>query len=248
MTSFYVEVDRWGGWRDKKAEAKVVGLAASSALLFATAQQPQGPFVDVLSAECHSVKQFFSIMNHHHSRHQQGIPNHHQPEDYKVHWVSILKRYVWIQDETLVFEICHNLPVGIPHPQFDICVDRSADHSDKSLAFDRITCSPMIPVPPRSTTLWSLRISVNNMNQNPFNLLRLAALLCATIGLPRITHYLGTTVSGTQARRSAQFGSTSWLANRDLQWLSRKMHGGKDAVFGATDALVVGWGYQRMPK
>ncbi|KAF8696510.1 hypothetical protein AX14_001555 [Amanita brunnescens Koide BX004] len=116
----------------------------------------------------------------HHARHQEGNPNFHQPGDYKDHRVSILKRHFWIQHDTLVFEICHNPPLpGFTHPPFYICVDRSADRYNKSLAFDGVACSPMIPDPPHTTTLWSLQVTVNNnLNNNP--LLNLAALLLAT--------------------------------------------------------------------
>jgi hypothetical protein len=71
MTSFYVEVDRRAGQRDKKAEAKVVGLAASPTLLFATAQQPQGTFGEALSAaRPYSVVCFHAFINMHHARNQ----------------------------------------------------------------------------------------------------------------------------------------------------------------------------------
>jgi hypothetical protein len=132
MTSFYVEVD-WGGQQDKKTEAKVVGLAASPALLFAMAQQPQGSFVDALSERRYAVEDFYAHITLHRAHHQQGNIHYHQPEDYKVHQVSIVKQYLWIQHETLIFEIHHNpLPLNFPHPPFYICVDRSADHADKS--------------------------------------------------------------------------------------------------------------------
>ena len=181
MTSFYVEVDR-GGQRDKKTEVKVVGLAASPALLFAMAQQPQGSFVDELSEPRYDAEHFYARIMLHHSRHQQGNFHYHQPKDYKVHRVSIVKQYLWLQHETLIFEIHHNLPpLNFHHPPFYIRIDRSADHADKSRAFDRVICSPIIPVLPRAKTLWGLLITINDdLNTNRFDLVCLAALLHAT--------------------------------------------------------------------
>lgn len=179
MTSFYVEVDR-GGQRDKKAEAKVVGLA----LLFAMAQQPQASFVDALSEPPFGVEAelFYERIMLHRARHQQGNIRFHRPEDYKVHRVTIVKRSIWIQLETLIFEIHHNPPPpDLPHPPFYIRVDRSAWPFDKSRAFDRVICSPIIPVLPCTKIFWSLLVTINhNLNANTFDVVRLAALLHAT--------------------------------------------------------------------
>jgi len=182
MTSFYVEVDRWGGRRDKKAEQKVLArLLATPTLLFAMAEHAQS-FVDALSAvPFYTVEHFHELVGNHHSRHQQGNPNYHQPEDYKVHRVRILKRFFFIQHETLLFEVHHNPPPGdAAHPTFYICVDRAADRDNKRLAFDRVTSSPLIPDPNHTRTLWTLQVTNDNdLDGNPFNLMRLAALLCA---------------------------------------------------------------------
>jgi hypothetical protein len=178
--TFYVEVDRRGDWR---VDTKIVGLAASPALLFAMAQQPQVAFVDVLSAEHNSVRQFHAIIDVHSSRHHQGNPLYHQPEAYTVRKVMIIKRFFWIQHETIVFEIRRNLPLPLPanvlNPPFYIRVDRSPNRLNKSLAFDRVICLTEMPNLPYTRTLWTLQVN----NHNLFNLLHLAALLYATFDI-----------------------------------------------------------------
>ena len=167
MTSFYIEVARWGV---QEADKRVVGLAASPVTM---AQQPQVSLVNILSAIQYSVHHFHDMVMLHRLHHQQGNPNFDQPEDYVVREVTINKRFLWIQHETVVFQIRQNLHPN--DPPFYLCVDRFADHSTNPLAFDRIVYLPERPILLRTRTIWTLAF-----NNNTFNLCHLAALLRAT--------------------------------------------------------------------
>ncbi|KAF8346898.1 hypothetical protein F5887DRAFT_66185 [Amanita rubescens] len=134
-------------------------------------------FFDILST-CGSVGRFADRVYRLYERCHPGLP---RPQEYWIHEISIVKRYLFIQHEALIVEIRHILPPGSTMEQerdFFILVDRTIFGSSMSsgTSNDRIICSHVTPEPYWSTTIWRLGPIVPGQNIQ-MNMVQLACVL-----------------------------------------------------------------------
>ncbi|KAF8346845.1 hypothetical protein F5887DRAFT_1072941 [Amanita rubescens] len=134
-------------------------------------------FFDILSTR-HNVGLFSETVYRLYERSYSGLP---RPQEYWIHEISIVKRYLFIQHEALIVEIRH-IPAPDstmkPERSFFILVDRTIFGSSMSsgTSNDRIICSHATPEPYWSTTIWRLRPTVLGQNIQ-MNMVQLACVL-----------------------------------------------------------------------
>ena len=165
------------------------------------ADAPAQTFFNALSA-CRSTRHLFSVIQQHYvnSRHPNNTQSlyafhYHDPMEYHVTEVVVLKQRFMIQHEGFVFRVHHQPPAGHGPAEADflICVDRNIDSvpprsifSFHKVAIDRINCSVVHPMALQGTfrrpMVWRMSQDDDNYTFN-LNLLQVGVLLQAIITL-----------------------------------------------------------------
>jgi len=187
MTSS-VEITLWGGLTAVKKEVVV-----DTFLPHPAADAPAETFFNALSA-CRSTSHLFSAICGHYLGSRQGPKNtqspyafhYHNPTEYHITEVVVLKRRFVIQHEGFVFRVHHQPEHGPAEPDFLICVDRNIDSifSFHKVAIDRINCSVVHPRALQGTfrrpVVWRMSQVDGNYEFN-LNLLQVGVLLQAIV-------------------------------------------------------------------
>ncbi|KAF8335537.1 hypothetical protein F5887DRAFT_612476 [Amanita rubescens] len=184
MTSS-VEITLWGGLPAVKKEVVDTFLAADA---------PAETFFNALSA-CRSTTHLLSVIREHYlgSRHPNSTQSsyavhYHNPTEYHITEVVVLKRRFVVQHEGFVFRVHHQPPAGHGPAEADflICVDtppRSIFAFHK-VAIDHINCSLVHPMALQGTfrrpMVWRMGQVTGNYVFN-LNLLQVGVLLQAII-------------------------------------------------------------------
>jgi hypothetical protein len=94
-----------------------------------------------------------------------------QPQEYRVHEISIVKQYLFIQHEALVVEICHAPNPEPAEPTFFILIDCTTFCSSMSSGAPQMTWSARI---------WGLRPAASHQNLG-MNIVQLAIALRSAV-------------------------------------------------------------------
>ena len=190
-----IKIALWGGLPAVKKEV-VVGVVDT--LLPYPISSPAETFFNALSA-CRSTKYLFSVIREHYlgSRHPNNAQSpyafhYHNPTEYHITEVVVLKRRFVIQHEGFVFRV-HHQPLaghGPAEPDFLICVDRNIDStpprsifSFHKVAIDRVNCSVAHPMALQGTFRRPMVWRMDQDDNYVFNLdlLQVGVLLQAII-------------------------------------------------------------------